>query len=137
VNHPATGLITGGLVGFGISYGTAMVFGAAQNFKNATGWLGLPIAGPWLAVANRQFEDCKTSTVELARRCVRDAVKEVQFVTFVAVDGVFQLATGVLTLAGFLSSRDELIREDLVPKVSLLPPGPGRREWALSVQGRF
>lgn len=137
VNHPATGIITGGLVGFGVSYSAGIVVGATQGFKNATGWLAAPIAGPWLAIAERQYEQCKTSTVEQARRCVQKAVGEVQFITFVAVDGVFQLATGFLTLAGLLSSRDELIREDLLPKVSVIPPGPGRREWALSVQGRF
>lgn len=137
VTHPATGVITGGLVGFSASYGAGLVVGATQGFKNASGWLGAPIIGPWLAIAERKYEQCKTTTVDQARACIQHAVGEVQFITFVAVDGVFQLATGFLTLAGFLSSRDELIREDLVPKVSVLPPSPGRREWALSVQGRF
>ncbi len=137
VNHPATGIIAGGLVGLGASYGAGIIVGATQGFKNAAGWLGAPLVGPWLAVAERKYEQCKTTTVEQARACVQHAVGEVQFITFVAVDGVFQLATGFLTLAGLLSSRDELIREDLLPKVSLIPPTPGRREWALSVQGRF
>ena len=137
VTHPATGIIAGGLIGFSAAYGAGIVVGATQGFKNASGWLAMPVAGPWLAVAERKYEQCKTSTVEQARACVQHAVGEVQFITFVAVDGVFQLATAFLTLAGALSSRDELIREDLVPKVSLLPPSPGRREWALSVQGRF
>jgi len=137
VNHPATGIITGGVIGLGVSYGAGIIVGATQGFKNATGWLGAPLVGPWIAIAERKYEQCKTSTVEQARACVQHAVGEVQFITFVAVDGVFQLATGFLTLAGLLSSRDELIREDLLPKVSVIPPGPGRREWALSVQGRF
>jgi hypothetical protein len=137
VNHPATGIITGGVVGLGASYGAALIVGATQGFKNATGWLAAPIIGPWIAISARSYNQCQTSTVALARRCVEGAVGEVQFITFVAVDGVFQLASGFLTLAGFLSAREELIREDLLPKVSVIPPSPGRREWALSVQGRF
>jgi hypothetical protein len=135
--RPASGIITGGLVGFGAAYATGIVVGATQSFNNATGWLALPVAGPWLAIAERDYEQCKTSTVDQARKCVKRAVGEVQFITFVAVDGVFQLATGFLTLAGFLSSRQELWREDVVPKVSFMPPLPGRREWALAVQSEF
>ena len=97
----------------------------------------MPLAGPWLAITERQYNQCSATLVEQARRCVNRAVKEVQYITFVTVDGVFQLASGFLLLAGFLSSKDELIREDLVPKVSFVPPTPGRRDWSLSVQGRF
>jgi len=136
-SRPATGVITGGLVGLGVSYGAGLIVGATQGFKNSTGWLAAPVAGPWLAIAERNYDQCKTSTVQQARACVKSAVGEVQFITFVAVDGVFQLATGFLTLAGLLSTKQELTREDLLPKVSLVTTGPKRSDWALSVHGRF
>jgi len=135
--RPATGIVTGGLVGLGISYGGGLIVGATQGFKNASGWLALPIAGPWLSIAERDYEQCKTSTVQQARECLRGAVGEVQFITFVAVDGVFQLATGFLTLAGLLSTKQELTREDLVPKVTVTATGPGPSDLGVSIQGSF
>jgi hypothetical protein len=136
VHRPATGLLAGGFVGMGVSYGAALIVAATQGFDNATGWLALPIAGPWLAIAERSYEQCRTSTIQQARRCVSEAVGEVQFITFVAVDGVFQIASGLLILAGALSSKDELIRGDLV-HVDVRPSPTGSLDWAVSVQGRF
>jgi hypothetical protein len=137
VTRPARGIITGGAVGLAASYGTAAILGAARGFDNASGWLAAPIIGPWLAITQRTYPNCVATMIDQARRCINRAVHEVQYITFVAVDGVFQLATGFLLLAGLMSSKDELIREDLVPKVSVLPPAPGRKEWALSIQGKF
>ncbi len=137
VTRPASGVITGGAAGLGASYGIALIFGAAHGFDNGGGWLAAPLVGPWLAIAERQYASCSATVVSQARRCVDRAVKEVQYITFVTVDGIFQLASGFLLLAGFLSSKEELIRADLLPKVSFVPPTPGRRDWALSVQGRF
>jgi hypothetical protein len=137
VTRPASGVITGGAVGLGASYGIAVIFGAAHGFDNGGGWLAAPLVGPWLAIAERQYASCSATVVSQARRCVDRAVKEVQYITFVTVDGIFQLASGFLLLAGFLSSKEELIRTDLLPQVSFVPPTPGRRDWALGVQGRF
>ena len=138
VTRPATGVITGGAVGLAASYATAVIFGAAQSFDNASGWLAAPIIGPWLAITERDYGQCKTANVQEARSCVTRAVHEVQYITFVAVDGVFQMATGFLLLAGLLSSKEELIRQDLLPKVSfVVPTQGGHGEWALKVQGRF
>lgn len=136
VYRPATGLLAGGFIGMGASYGAALIVGATQGFGNATGWLALPIAGPWLAIAERQYEQCRTATVQQARRCVSKAVGEVQFITFVAVDGVFQLASSMLILAGALSGKDELIRQDLV-HVDVRPSPTGSVDWAVRVQGNF
>jgi len=136
VNKPASGLLTGGVVGMSISYGTAVIVGATQGFDNATGWLAVPIVGPWIAVAERDYEQCKTSTVQQARRCVSKAVGEVQYITFVAVDGVFQIASALIILAGAISSKDELIREDLV-HVKVAPGQTGGVDWAVTVQGNL
>jgi len=136
VRHPASGLIIGGLVGMGASYGTALIVGATQSFDNASGWLAMPIAGPFLAIATRDYEQCKTSTVQQARRCVSKAVGEVQYITFAAVDGVFQIASALVILAGAVSSRDELIRQDLV-HVNVAPGPTGGVDWAVTVQGNL
>ena len=133
-----TGLVTGGLVGMAVSYGAGVVVGATQGFKNGTGWLLAPVIGPWIAVGTRKYQCAATSKVSEAKACVNDAVGEVQLITFMAVDGIAQLATGFVTLAGLMSTRQELRRSDLVPtQVSLIPPGPGHDGWELTARGQF
>jgi len=138
VKRPATGLINGGLIGFGIAYAGAIGFAAANGFDNGTAWLAAPLVGPWGAIGARRYDQCRTSTVAEARRCVRKAVSEVQVITFLAVDGIGQLAGALVTLAGAISSREELVRSDLLKKVevSVIPPVDGE-PWALSVRGQF
>lgn len=144
VKRPAAGLLAGGLVGLGIGYAGGLTFAAANGFKNGTGWLAAPIVGPWGAIGARNYETCRTRTVAEAKACVRNAVKEVQVITFFAVDGIAQLAGGLVTLAGAVSTKEELLRSDLVEKpavvedvkVSVVPP-VGGNPWALSVRGTF
>lgn len=125
-------------MGLVTTYGVAVIIGATQGFRNGTGWLAVPIAGPWAAIGARTYEcEGPTGTVAEAKRCVRDAVGEVQIITFVAVDGIAQLASAVVTLAGLASSRQELVRKDLLPvDVAVVPPR-GREPWRLSVSGTF
>lgn len=150
VKRPATGLLAGGLVGLGIAYTGGIAFAGVNGFKNGTGWLAAPIVGPWGAIGARDYQTCRTRTVAEAKACVRNAVKEVQVITFFAVDGIGQLAGGLVTLAGALSSKEELVRSDLVEKpdvldrpavvekvgVSVIPPMAGN-PWTVSVQGQF
>jgi phosphate/sulfate permease len=137
VKRPASGLITGGIVGLGIAYAGAVGFSAVSGFDNGTAWLAAPIIGPWGAIGARDYEQCRTSTVAEAKRCVRKAVSEVQVITFFAVDGVAQLAGGLVTLAGLLSTKEELVRSDLADvQVSVIPPRQGD-PWAISVSGQF
>lgn len=137
VHRPNSGLITGGVVGLGLSYGVALIVGASEGFDNGTAWLAAPLIGPWGAIGSRKYE-CKsaTQTVAEAKKCVRAAVGEVQLITVIAVDGLAQLATVVVMIAGALSSHDELVREDLV-NVAVIPPGDKREPWQLGLSGKF
>jgi hypothetical protein len=138
VSRPVTGLVTGGVVGLVTSYGVGIIVGATQGFKNGTGWLAVPLIGPWAAIGTRKYECAASTTVAEARRCVNSAVGEVQLITFLAVDGIAQLATGFVTLAGLMSTRKALLRTDLLPaQVSVIPPGPGRDGWEVTARGEF
>jgi len=136
VRRPASALLAGGIVGMGISYGTALIVGATQGFDNASGWLAVPIVGPWAAIADRNYDQCNLATVTQARRCASKVVSEVQYITFVAVDGVFQIASSFIILAGAMSARDELLRQDLV-HVNVAPGKTGGVDWAVTVQGNL
>ena len=111
--------------------------GASEGFENGTAWLAAPLIGPWGAIGSRKYE-CKsaTQTVAEAKNCVRAAVGEVQLITVIAVDGLAQLATVVVMIAGALSSHDELVREDLV-NVAVIPPGDKREPWQFGLSGKF
>ncbi|HEY3494197.1 MAG TPA: hypothetical protein VGK73_05910 [Polyangiaceae bacterium] len=139
VDRPVTGLITAGAIGMATSYGAGVVVAATQGFKNGTVFLTLPILGPWIAVATRKYE-CTNSTknVAEAKQCVNAAVGEVQLITFMAVDGIAQLATGFVMVAGLVSKKKALLRTDLLPaEVSLVPPGPAHDGWGFSARGKF
>jgi hypothetical protein len=132
VERPATGLITGGLIGFGVAYATGIIVGATQGFKNGTGLVFIPIVGPYAAVATREY-DCSVSSVEAAKRCT---VTEVQIVTLLAVDGLGQTAGALVALAGLIANNKELVRTDL-KDVSFTPAVNGPNDWRLQVSGAF
>jgi hypothetical protein len=137
VHRPNSGLITGGAVGLGLAYGVALIVGASEGFENGTGWLAAPLIGPWGAIGARKYEcQSATQTVAEAKKCVRAAVGEVQLITVIAVDGLAQLATVVVMIAGALSSHDELVRQDLV-NVAVIPPSDKREPWQLGLSGKF
>jgi hypothetical protein len=132
VDRPATGLVTAGLVGLGISYATAVIIAAGQSFENGTGLLALPVFGPYAAIATREY-DCEVDTVAAAKKCTAD---ETQVVTLMAVDGLAQTAGALVAIAGLLSGTQELVRSDL-PEVSVTPPVSARSGWQFSVRGDF
>jgi hypothetical protein len=136
VERPADGLITAGLIGLGVSYATAVIVGASQGFENGTGLLALPVFGPYAAIATRQYT-CEVDTVAAAKACTAD---ETQIVTLMAVDGLAQTAAVLVTVAGFVSTKKELVRNDLVElpiTPSIVLPVAGHDGWQFSVRGAF
>lgn len=135
------GLIAGGLVGLGITYVVGLVVASGEDFGNGTSWALVPVIGPWGAIGARKYS-CKANDIPAAKKCVQAAVGEVRTVTFLAVDGIGQMAATVVFLAGLLSSSDELLREDLIKdedrlNVSVEPPAARGEPWSLSVRGNF
>ena len=138
VDRPNTGLTTAGAIGFAASYGAGVIVGATQGFKNGAGWILVPLIGPWVAIGTRKYQCGSSKNLDEAKKCVNSAVGEVQMITFLAVDGIAQLATSFITIAGLVSSKKALLRTDLLPaQVSVVPPGPGHDGWGISARGQF
>jgi len=136
VDRPADGLITAGLIGLGVSYAAAVIVGATQGFENGTGLLAIPVFGPYAAIGTREY-DCQVDTVAAAKRCTVD---ETQIVTLIAVDGLAQTAGALVAVAGLISGKKELVRNDLVEMPvtpSVAPPIAGRNGWQFSLRGAF
>ncbi len=133
----ASGLLIAGTTLFGAGYAVALLIAGAEDFSNGTGWLAVPVIGPWAAISSRDFT-CDTTAipgVDPTKRCVNDAFSEVRTIVFITVDGLVQATSVGLLLAGATSSQKELVRDDI--KVALRPPLAGQRDWRLGLSGAF
>jgi hypothetical protein len=141
VDRSATGLIVGGAVTFLVSYAAGIGLAANQGFENGTGYVAIPVVGPWAAIGGRTF-NCKapvtTNTVQALQRtinkCVGTAFDEVTTVVFLTADGLVQATGAAIFFIGLASGHKELVRDDL-PKtaVTFFPEGG----MGFSVSGNF
>ena len=68
-----------------------------------------------------------------AKQCLSDAYNQATTIAIVAVDGMVQATGVVLLVAGLLSGRSELVRDDLHVSAQQRPEGG----LNLTVHGRF
>jgi hypothetical protein len=88
---PNVPLITGGLGIFGLSYVPALVVGAASG-QSADRNLYIPVAGPWLDLANRPMCGGRGTN------CATEPTNKM----LLGVDGVFQGVGAAMTVVGLL-----------------------------------
>jgi hypothetical protein len=88
---PNVPLLTTGLTMFGLSYTPALVVGAMSS-QSADRNLYIPVAGPWLDLANRPSCGGRGPT------CGRETTNKV----LLGVDGVFQGVGAAMTVVGLL-----------------------------------
>jgi hypothetical protein len=129
----------GGVVTWAIGYGAGLVYAASQKFENGSGWAVVPIVGPWGAIGAREF-GCDTSSVTVSRSdvddCVNGALGEVEAITLLAVDGLFQTMGATLFIIGLSSSEKQWIRTD-VAGVTFVPTLTLREGPGLQLHGLF
>lgn len=128
-------MIFGGLATFGIAYSTALVLGASANFGDGTGWVAVPVIGPWAAIGARSYH-CSNDP-SLANQCVSGAFSEVQTIAILSADGVIQAAGAVLFVVGLASGEDELVRKEPPVSFRVLPRTVGVDGFGVGVDGRF
>jgi len=134
-HRSANGLIGAGLASLLIAYTTAIVIGASAKFEDGTGWLVLPVIGPWAAIGARSYS-CDNNPLH-ANACVSGAFSEVQTIAILSADAVVQATGAVLFVAGLASGRDELVRSDLPVTVRITPRAVGANGFGFGVDGRF
>jgi len=136
VEHRAAhGLIGGGLATLLIAYTTAVVLGVSAKMEDGTGWLIVPVIGPWAAIGARSYH-CENNPL-LANKCVSGAFSEVQTIAILSADAVVQATGAVLFVAGLASGHDELVRSDLQAKVRVVPQAVGTSGFGIGIDGRF
>lgn len=134
-HRSANGLIGGGLASLLIAYTTAIVIGASADFKDGTGWLIVPVVGPWAAIGARSYH-CANDPL-LANQCVSGAFSEVQTMAILSADAVVQATGAVLLIVGVASGHDELVRSDLAGSVRIAPRSVGTNGFGVGLDGRF
>ncbi len=118
-----------GLVTFALSYVPSVIV-ASESPQPADNHLYIPVAGPWMDLAQRP--DCNTSGI----RCDTETTNKV----LLAVDGVFQGLGVITTLAGLLSTEHEgpvTTEAQTKPSVHVSPAQMGVGGYGLAAFGNF
>ena len=111
---PSTGLLTWGATMFGVSYGAAVVAGAAGNGERA-GELYVPFVGPWTALNDHEKSSSKVLLV---------------------TDGVFQALGGLLVINAFLNPQTRTVTRTRTAEVHV-SPAVSPEFLGLAATGRF
>lgn len=127
------GLITAGTIVFASTYALGIGAAGATGFKNQSGWVALPVAGPFIAASQRDFDCGNPSTPAAVQACQRETVSEAGAVAVLAGIGVGHVLGMTMLIAGLLDKQRLWVREDLVSVNVHVGPGSG----FFQVGGRF
>jgi hypothetical protein len=131
-------MLGGGLT-FGAAYGAGLAYALTKSFDNATGWLAVPILGPWAAIKGRSFR-CKSDNNVSQKDvddCIDGALDEVSAITFMAVTGLVQAVGATLFFVGVGDVSKEWVRADLAQVEVKADVGPVSDGYGFKLTGRF
>jgi hypothetical protein len=133
--EPRRGLIIAGFILSGVSYGLSAMVAASANNENASGYLWMPVMGPWLTLGLRNYacNDKPSSNSENRQEdwgCLADAVA----LTMLVMDGMLQAGGGMMVLAGYVDPRKKLVHDSVAWSLAPRLMGTG---YGLSAIGSF
>lgn len=126
-------LIATGLITWGATYGAGVVAAADDGFGNGTGWLMVPVVGPWVALTHRSIP-CDSSSLDVD--CVDEAEGELRAFAYLTGAGLFQALGAALFVAGVGVRHQELVRND-VAGWQLDPSATVDGSWGLTATRAF
>ncbi|MEP7050361.1 MAG: hypothetical protein ABJB12_08420 [Pseudomonadota bacterium] len=133
---PRRGLIIAGTIVLAVPYGLGLAGAGGGNFPNSSGWLILPVFGPWLTLASRHSsQDCTSSSFNSGSVCVSSGEDDVTR-TFLILDGMMQLGGAVMLTVG-LASPSKVVARDFVGSLHFAPSTIGRDGYGGFVTGKF
>lgn len=129
--RPNVGLITTGIVTLGLSYGASTIV-AATSSNPADQRLYIPVAGPWMNLAER--EPCH------GRACGAEGT----YKALLVADGIFQGLGALEILGGLLTTETRTVRTPQrrvstppAPSVRVSPTRFGQGAYGVSAHGTF
>ena len=126
-------MVIAGAITLGVPYVIGLSFASSADFPNATGWLIVPGAGPWLALAFREKCDSETFTSGTSSETV-DCVFDPVVTTYLVIDGLAQTTGAILLLVGIAYKRQRLVRDEVALLVRPARVGTG---YGVGVTGTF
>jgi hypothetical protein len=137
--------VYGGLAIWAAPYAAGLVAAAASSFTKGSGWLALPVVGPFVAMGQRTI-DCsfvrlKTDTTTdygaEEDKCRREAIKEARVLALLTVDGLLQTTGAIMAVAGLMSPSEYLLRNDIFPPDTKLSFDAGYHQGQFRLQARL
>lgn len=126
--RPNVGLITTGIVTLGLSYGASTIV-AATSRNPADQRLYIPVAGPWMNLAER--EPCQ------GRACGREGT----YKALLVANGIFQGLGALEILGGLMTTETRTVavrrRTANTPSVRISPARLGQGAYGISASGTF
>jgi hypothetical protein len=121
---PRSGLVVAGAIVFAVPYFFSAVSALSANSQNESGWLYVPVAGPWMTLGRRTYScnpDNNNQSTSQSLGCVAD----VFVVMGLIFDGIVQATGASLILAGELATKPGLVRNDEALRVVPMRLGSG------------
>jgi hypothetical protein len=132
VSKPIRGLVIAGSVTTGAMWILGVSIASGGGFANGSGWLVLPVLGPWVAMGVRRSSCAGRSNLVDTATCTAD---DSLLRTVYVMDGLVQAAGAAMFIAGLAATRTELVRTDMAKvTVTPMPVGSG---YGLGAFGRF
>lgn len=108
------GLLISGPLVLGIPYFIGITAAAEYDFSNGSGWLAVPIVGPWVTMSLRK-KSCSnnpsTYSYYASNYC---GTSDETVRTWLIIDGVAQITGASLFIAGMAITQKRLARRDIV-----------------------
>jgi hypothetical protein len=102
------GPIIAGSIVFGVPYMLGLLAASADDFPNQSGWLAVPVVGPWVTLVSRE-DTCDVPTYD-GDDYSYDCTDGVQ--TLLVLDALMQTTGAVLFVWGVSSTKKVLVRDD-------------------------
>lgn len=131
-DRPRTGLVVAGAIVAGIPYALSVMAATAANENNETGWLYVPVVGPWLTMGQRNYScnDNGNQSTSQSLQCVGDIFAVMGLIA----DGVMQATGATLLLVGVAAGKPTLVPNDQSLHVTPMHVGTG---YGAGVTGTF
>ena len=127
-------LILVGAVMVGLPYATGLGIGASESFDNGSGWLAVPVAGPWASLSARRDPCAASEDKQEFDSDVGKCVAEPLVRGMLVLDGVLQASGAVLMIIGASSGGPKKPERT---QVMAAPTPMGRAGYGMAVAGQF
>lgn len=128
-----SGAETAGAVMVILPYGIGLAVGAGSSFTNQTGWLTLPVAGPFITLASRHSSCANPPPGEFDFSGMAPCVADGYAAFALVVDGLVQSVGALLFISGTASDHT---RDDTESHVVVTPTRVGSG-YGLGIAGRL